>query len=140
MAATHKAVYCYPLAHYEYWKGELPGRELPTAIFGENFMIDACWPENSVHLAAREFSVGSAEVIVTQPRLPCYKLGIRFESALHGETVPRQQRPDRFLPWRTREGEVGAGDDIAVLARDPQGVSIAEITGQMSQKDTASKT
>ena len=121
----HKAVYCYPLAHYGYWKGELPGRELPTAIFGENFTIDGLL-ENSVHLGDR-FSVGSAEVIVTQPRLPCYKLGIRFES---DDMVKRFLASGRtgFYLGVTREGEVGAGDEIAVLARDPQGVSIAEIT------------
>src|SRR5258708_1847950 len=79
----HKAVYCYSLAHYEYWKRELPGRELPMGMFGENFTIDdggEALPgrqgllEESVHLGDR-FSVGTAEVAVTQPRLPCYKLG-----------------------------------------------------------------
>src|SRR6202162_5881251 len=74
----HKAVYCYSLAHYDYWKKELPGRELPMGMFGENFTVDG-FLENSLHLGDR-LSVGSAEAIVTQPRLPCYKLGIRFES------------------------------------------------------------
>ena len=121
----HKAVYCYPLAHYDYWKNELPGRELPTAIFGENFTTEGLL-ENFVHLGDR-FSVGSAEVIVTQPRLPCYKLGIRFES---DDMVKRFLASGRtgFYLGVTREGEVGAGDEIAVLARDPQSVSIAEIT------------
>jgi len=70
----YKAVYCYSLAHYDYWKKELPGRELPMGSFGENFTIDGL-PEESVHLGDK-FSIGSAEVIVTQPRLPCYKLGV----------------------------------------------------------------
>jgi len=74
----HKAVYCYPIAHYDYWKGELPGRELPMAIFGENFTTDGLL-EALVHLGD-QISIGSAEVVVTQPRLPCYKLGVRFES------------------------------------------------------------
>ncbi len=121
----HKAVYCYPSAHYEYWKGELPGRELPTAIFGENFTTEGLL-ENAVHLGDR-FSVGSAEVIVTQPRLPCYKLGIRFESDEMVKLFLASGRTGFYLGV-TREGEVGAGDEIAVLARDPQGVSIAEIT------------
>jgi MOSC domain-containing protein YiiM len=122
---AHKAVYCYPLAHYGYWKGELPGRDLPTAIFGENFTTEGLL-ENAVHLGDR-FSVGSAEVIVTQPRLPCYKLGIRFES---DDMVKRFLASGRtgFYLGVTREGEVGAGDEIALLARDPQAVSIAEIT------------
>jgi MOSC domain-containing protein YiiM len=122
---AHKAVYCYPLAHYGYWKDELPGRDLPTAIFGENFTTEGLL-ENAVHLGDR-FSVGSAEVIVTQPRLPCYKLGIRFES---DDMVKRFLASGRtgFYLGVTREGEVGAGDEIALLARDPQAVSIAEIT------------
>ncbi len=78
----HKAVYCHSLAHYGYWTRELPGRELPMGMFGENFTIDAGKDgllEDSVHLGDR-FSVGTAEVAVTQPRLPCYKLGVRFQS------------------------------------------------------------
>src|SRR5213075_2031744 len=73
----NKAVYCYPVEHYEYWKVELPGRELPMGSFGENFTADG-FLEDSVHLGDR-FSVGSAEVVVTEPRLPCYKLGVRFQ-------------------------------------------------------------
>src|SRR5580765_4349959 len=68
----HKAVYCYPIEHYDYWKEALPGRELPMAVFGENFTT-AGLTEDSVHLGDR-FSIGSAQVVVTQPRLPCYKL------------------------------------------------------------------
>jgi MOSC domain-containing protein YiiM len=121
----HKAVYCYPLAHYDYWKKELPGRDLPLAIFGENFTIDGLL-ENSVHLGDR-FSVGSAEVVVTQPRLPCYKLGIRFQS---DDMVKRFLASGRtgFYLAVTREGEVGAGDGMEVIARDPNAVSISEIT------------
>ncbi|MFZ0636237.1 MAG: MOSC domain-containing protein [Candidatus Acidiferrales bacterium] len=120
-----KAVYCYPLAHYEFWKNELPGRELPLAIFGENFTTDGML-ENSVHLGDR-FSVGSAEVIVTQPRLPCYKLGIRFQS---DDMVKRFLASGRtgFYLGVTREGEVGAGDSIELIARDPNAISISEIT------------
>src|SRR5690242_14493276 len=113
---THKAVYCYPVEHYDYWKKELPGRELPFAIFGENFTAEGLL-ENSVHLGDR-FSVGSAELIVTQPRLPCYKLGVRFGS---DDMVKRFLASGRtgFYFAVTREGEVGAGDQIHLLARDP---------------------
>lgn len=84
----HKAVYCYSLAHYDFWKKELPGRELPMGMFGENFTVEdggppapdgQGLPEESIHLGDR-FSVGTAEVAVTQPRMPCYKLGVRFGS------------------------------------------------------------
>ncbi len=130
----HKAVYCYPLAHYEYWKRELPGRELPMGSFGENFAIDGTAEdgtadgmlEGCVHLGDK-FSVGSAEVMVTQPRLPCYKLGVRFQS---DDMVKRFLASGRtgFYLGVTREGEVGAGDEIQEIARDPNAVPVSEIT------------
>ena len=121
----YKAAYCYPLAHYGYWRKELPGRELPMAIFGENFTTDGLL-EDSVHLGD-QLSVGSAEVIVTQPRLPCYKLGLRFGS---DDMVRRFLASGRtgFYLAVTREGEVGAGDEMEVIARDPNGVPVTEIT------------
>ncbi len=121
----HKTVYCYPVEHYDFWRRELPGRELPTAIFGENFTTDGLL-EESVHIGDR-FSIGSAEVIVTQPRLPCYKLGVRFQS---DDMVKRFLASGRtgFYLAVTHEGEVGAGDEIKVIARDPIGVPVSEIT------------
>ena len=121
----HKAVYCYPVEHYAYWKKELPGRDLPMAIFGENFTTEGLL-EDSVHLGDR-FSVGSAEAIVTQPRLPCYKLGVRFQA---DDMVKRFLASARigFYLAVTREGEVGSGDEIKPLARDPHAVPVSEIT------------
>jgi MOSC domain-containing protein YiiM len=132
----YKAVYCYPLEHYEYWERELPGRELPMGVFGENLTVDdsprdgespgeSGLPEERVHLGGR-FEVGSAEVVVTQPRLPCYKLGIRFES---DDMVRRFLASGRtgFYLAVTREGEVGAGDEMKILSRDPKGVAISEL-------------
>ncbi len=121
----YKAVYCYPLSHYEYWKRESPGRELPMGTFGENFTIDGL-PEDSVHIGDR-FSVGSAEVIVTQPRLPCYKLGVRFQS---DDMVKRFLASGRtgFYFAVTQEGEVGAGDEVKVISREPNSVPVSEIT------------
>jgi len=120
-----KAVYCYPIAHYDHWRRELPGRELPMAIFGENFTADGL-QENSVHLGD-QFSIGSAEVVVTQPRLPCYKLGVRFQL---DDMVKRFLASGRtgFYLAVTREGEVGAGDEIKIIARDRNAVPISEIT------------
>jgi MOSC domain-containing protein YiiM len=120
-----KAVYCFPLAHYAYWKKELPGRDLPLGMFGENFTVDGPL-EDSIHLGDR-FSVGSAEVIVTQPRLPCYKLGVRFGS---DDIVKRFLASGRggFYLAVTREGEVGVGDELVPISRDPQAVPVMEIT------------
>jgi MOSC domain-containing protein YiiM len=95
------------------------------ASFGENFTTEGLL-EDSVHLGDR-FAVGSAEVVVTQPRLPCYKLGIRFQS---DEMIKRFLASARtgFYLAVTREGEVGAGDAIKLLSRDPSAVPVSEIT------------
>lgn len=127
----HKAVYCYPLIHYDYWRKELPGQDMPVGIFGENFTTDGLL-EDSVHLGDR-FSVGSAEVVVTQPRLPCYKLGVRFQS---DDMVKRffASRRTGFYLAVAREGEVGTGDEIKVVARDAIGIPVSEITRLYAEK------
>jgi len=121
----YKAVYCYPVAHYDYWTRELPGRQLPMGMFGENFTTDGLL-EDSVYIGD-QFSVGSAQVIVTQPRLPCYKLGVRFQS---DDMVKRFLASGRtgFYLAVTHEGEVGAGDEIKVIHRGPNRVPVSEIT------------
>jgi MOSC domain-containing protein YiiM len=125
-----KAVYCYPLGHYKYWKKQLPGRNLPLGVFGENFTIDfggsTGAPEDIIHIGDR-FSVGSAEVVVTQPRLPCYKLGVRFQM---DDMVKRflASRRSGFYVAVLREGEVGAGDEMKSAGQDPNAVPISEIT------------
>jgi MOSC domain-containing protein YiiM len=121
----NKAVYCYPLEHYEYWRGELPDHELPMGVFGENFTTDGL-AEDTVHVGDR-LAVGSAEVVVTQPRLPCYKLAGRF---LADDMVKRffASRRTGFYLAVAREGEVGAGDEIRVVARDPDAAPVSEIT------------
>lgn len=120
-----KAVYCYPIEHYAYWQAELGGRSLPMGAFGENFTVEG-FIEDSVFIGDR-FSVGSAEVVVTQPRLPCYKLGIRFEA---DEMVKRflDSRRTGFYVAVTREGEVGAGDAMIPVSSPRESVPVSEIT------------
>ena len=125
----YKAVYCYSLAHYDYWNKELRGQELPMGMFGENFTLDGGQDglmEESIYLGDR-FSVGTAEVVVTQPRLPCYKLGIRFKS---DDIVKRFLASGRtgFYLAVVREGDVGAGDEMKVMAQEANAVAVSEIT------------
>jgi MOSC domain-containing protein YiiM len=129
----HKAVYCYPLAHYGYWKKELPGRELPLGMFGENFTIEAgsgeavgTAGEEAVRLGDR-FAVGTAEVVVTQPRLPCYKLGVRFKADDMVKKFLMSGRTGFYLAV-TREGDVGAGDEFRLIGRDANEVPVSAIT------------
>ena len=119
-----KAVYCYPIRHYEFWKAQLPGHALPMGVFGENFSLDGL--DESVQVGDR-FSIGSAEVVVTQPRLPCYKLGMRFGM---DDIVKRFLASGRtgFYLAVTREGEVGAHDQIILLDREPESIPVSAIT------------
>src|SRR5438552_9593660 len=104
--------------------------------FGENFTADG-FLEDLVYLGDR-FSVGSAEVVVTQPRLPCYKLGIRFESDGMVKRFLASGRTGFYFAV-IREGEVGAGDEIKVIARDPNGVPVSEITRLYIRKGTRTR-
>ena len=119
----YKAVYCYPYEHYEYWKKALPYRDVPIGVFGENFTTEGML-EDTVHLGD-EFSVGSAEVVVTQPRLPCFKLNIRFEDGFMVKRFMASGRSGFYFAVK-KAGEVAAGDEFAVIARDPESISIAQ--------------
>jgi MOSC domain-containing protein YiiM len=130
-----KAVYCYPHEHYAWWTHELGGRELPLAMFGENLTTEGV-DETSVHVGD-QFSIGTAQVIVTQPRLPCYKLGIRFQSDDMVRRFLASGRTGFYLAVQ-REGDVGAGDAMTVLARDPHRVRVADITRLYVAKTFAS--
>jgi MOSC domain-containing protein YiiM len=122
-----KAAYAYPSEHYGYWREELPGVELPWGMFGENFTTEGL-DEACVSIGDR-FRIGSAEVTVTVPRMPCYKLGIKFGRA---DIVKRFLASGRtgFYFSVGREGEVGAGDEVEPLGRaEDDGVTVAEVAG-----------
>lgn len=119
-----KAVYCYPTEHYSYWQSKLPNHSLDIGVFGENFTTEGLL-EESVNVGGH-FAIGSAEVVITQPRMPCYKLGIRFQM---NEMIKLflDNRWSGFFVAVTREGEVGAGDEITKLGQAQASVSIPEI-------------
>src|SRR5881275_2050265 len=120
-----KAVYAYPSEHYPFWREELPGVDLPWGMFGENFTTEGVL-EEAIYIGDR-FGIGETEVMVTEPRMPCYKLGIKFG------------RPDiikRFLASRrtgfyfavVREGMVVTSDVIKLIGHEQQDISVADIT------------
>lgn len=121
---TDKAVYAYPSEHYSHWRDELPGVELPWGAFGENLTTEGM-SEGSLHIGDR-LSIGSGEFLVTQPRLPCFKLGIRFGRP---DMVKRFQKSGRtgFYLSVLREGSISPGDPIRVLSEARPGVTVAEI-------------
>ena len=119
-----KAVYVYPFEHYEYWAREFPGMDLPRGSFGENFTTEGLF-EKDIRIGDR-LRAGSAEFLVTQPRMPCYKLGIRFDQ---DDMVKRFLQSGRtgFYLSVLREGEVAAGDPIDFTVRSDQAVTVADI-------------
>lgn len=119
-----KAVYAYPVEHYDFWRGELPGMDLPHGVFGENLTV-AGLSEDAVHIGDR-FRIGGAELTVTQPRVPCYKLGIRFGRDDMLRRFLASERTGWYFSVR-REGEIGPGDAIERLSRDEHGVTVRDI-------------
>ncbi|MBA3350932.1 MAG: MOSC domain-containing protein [Blastocatellia bacterium] len=130
-----KAVYAYPSEHYAFWREELPGVDLPWGSFGENFTTEGLL-DRAVHIGDR-FRAGSAEFVVTQPRMPCFKLGLRFGRA---DIIKRFLQSGRagFYFAVTQEGEVAAGDAIELLARDEHGISVTEVVN-LYTKDAANQ-
>ena len=103
---------------------QLPGMDLPCGVFGENFTTTGLL-EETVDIGDR-FRIGSAEFVVTQPRMPCYKLGIRFNRS---DMVKRFLQSGRtgFYFAVLKEGEVAAGDSIEALERDEHNISVADV-------------
>jgi MOSC domain-containing protein YiiM len=120
-----KAVYAYPSEHYEYWRAELPGVDLPWGMFGENFTTEGLL-EEAVYIGDK-FRIGRTEVMVTEPRMPCYKLGIKFGRA---DIIKRflASRRTGFYFGVVREGMVGTGDAVELIGREQQEISVADIT------------
>lgn len=120
-----KAVYVYPFEHYDFWQRELPDTELTLGNFGENFTTTGL-REEEVNVGDR-FRIGNLTLMVTQPRLPCYKLGIRFGRP---DMVKRFMASGRtgFYFRVLQEGEVVAGDTLELVSRDNHNITVADIT------------
>ncbi len=119
-----KAVYVYPGEHYEYWRNELPEMEPGNSQFGENLTTEGLI-ETEVCIGDK-LRIGTAEFVVTEPRMPCSKLGIRFGRK---DILRRflQSRRSGFYMAVTKTGELGAGDGIEILSRNENKVSVTDI-------------
>ncbi len=121
---AEKAVYAYPAEHYAYWRQQLPDTAFSWGMFGENLTTMGL-EENSLFIGDR-LRAGSAVLMVTQPRMPCYKLALRFGRDDMIKRFLASGRPGFYFSVIER-GEVAAGSDIEVLSRDPSRVSVADI-------------
>ena len=120
-----KAVYAYPSEHYAFWRAEFPAMDLPWGMFGENLTTEGLL-EDAVYIGDR-FRVGQTELMVTEPRMPCYKLGIKFGRT---DIIKRflASRRSGFYFAVMREGMVSAGDALELIGREQQDISVADIT------------
>jgi MOSC domain-containing protein YiiM len=123
---ARKAVYVYPSEHYPFWRGALPDLEFPYGAFGENLTTSGLL-EASVRIGDRVM-IGTAAFVVTQPRMPCFKLVIRFGRP---DMVKRFMKSGRsgFYLKVTREGVIETGDSIALNPDPDAGPTVSEVFG-----------
>lgn len=119
-----KAVYSYAAEHYDYWRGELPSMNLPWGMFGENFTTQGLLEDN-VNIGDT-LQVGSAKLMVTQPRMPCYKLGVRFGRMDIVRRFMASGRPGIYCKV-LEEGEVVKGDKINIISKDKNNITVIDI-------------
>lgn len=131
-----KAVYAYPIEHYAYWRQQLPGRELPLGIFGENLTL-AGLTEEAAHIGD-ELRIGTARLVITQPRLPCFKLGIRFGDPAILARFLASNRPGFYLAV-LQEGEIGAGDLVERVHEDENRPTMTDLFRLMVHDKTNSE-
>jgi len=119
-----KAVYSYPEEHYYYWRKQFPNMDLGWGMFGENFTTEGLF-EDAVNVGD-QFQIGSAKLVATQPRMPCYKLGVRFGRMDVIRKFMTSGRPGIYFKVLT-EGEIKTGDKIKLIKRDKNNVTVKDI-------------
>jgi MOSC domain-containing protein YiiM len=129
----YKAVYSYPSEHYDYWRAKLNGMDLDFGIFGENLTTEDMF-EDEVNIGD-EFQIGSAKLVATQPRMPCYKLGIRFGNMDMVKKFMDSGRPGIYFKVLS-EGEIGPGDTIELIRKDENEVTVKDIVRLYVKADT----
>lgn len=126
-----KAVYTYSSEHYPYWRAEYPNKEIDYGIFGENFTTENLL-ETDVCIGD-EFQVGTAIIRVSQPRIPCYKLGIRFGRP---DIIKRFLKSGRSGIYFSvvQEGVLEAGDQVIRIKSDPDNITVSEVASLFNQR------
>src|SRR5262245_61679987 len=120
----YRAVMVYQIESYRYWEKELGRTDLVHGNFGENFTVDGL-PDDEVCIGDR-FRIGAAEFEVTQPRVTCYRVGLRMNEPRMAALLVSHHRPGFYLRV-LREGEVQAGDEIVKIGSGPEAMTVVEI-------------
>jgi MOSC domain-containing protein YiiM len=128
-----KAVYAYSREDYDFWR-EQEGIETSIGFFGENLTLEGI--DLSSALVGERWSVGSAVLEVAQPRLPCYKLGIRMGDPYFVRRFLRAQRMGAYLRI-VQEGDIGAGDAVHVTDRPGHDVTLRMMTQALDDPEKA---
>jgi MOSC domain-containing protein YiiM len=119
-----KAVYVYPAAYYALWKRELPKMDLPWGMFGENLTIEGL--DDTTVQIGDQYAIGTATLVVTQPRMPCYKLGMKFGRDTFLKQFLQSRRTGFYFSVQT-EGEIAVGDAVRLARRTSNSVTVADI-------------
>jgi ferredoxin-NADP reductase/MOSC domain-containing protein YiiM len=120
----HRAVMVYQMGAYRYWEAQLGRNDFSFGQFGENFTV-AGLPDDEVCIGDR-YRIGSALFEVTQPRVTCYRVGIRMAEPAMAALLVSHHRPGFYFRV-LEEGEVGAGDEITKVADGPERITVANI-------------
>ena len=129
-----KAVYSYPEEHYDYWHKQFPSMDLKWGMFGENFTTEGLM-EDTVNIGDH-LQIGSAKLVATQPRMPCYKLGVRFGRMEIIKRFLASCRPGIYFRV-LEEGEVQTGDKMEIVRRDKNNMKVKDIVRLYITKDHA---
>jgi MOSC domain-containing protein YiiM len=127
-----KAVYAYPGEHYAYWREQLPGVSLSWGAFGENLTLEGV-SEAEVRVGD-VLRIGTAELVVTQPRLPCYKLNVRFGRPDMVKRFLQSGRTGFYLSVRT-EGHLAAGDAVVHTPANSSAIGVTEVVTLYLEKE-----
>jgi MOSC domain-containing protein YiiM len=119
-----KAVYSYPAEHYDYWRQVLTNTRMSWGMFGENFTTEGLM-EDAVNIGDK-FQIGSAKLLATQPRMPCYKLGVKFGRMDIIRQFLASGRPGVYFRV-LQEGKVAAGDAIQLINRNTNNITVKDI-------------
>jgi MOSC domain-containing protein YiiM len=127
-----KAVYSYPAEHYDYWRKQYPNIDIIWGMFGENFTTEGLM-EDTVNIGD-QVQIGSAKLVAVQPRMPCYKLGVRFGFMEIIRRFLSSGRPGIYFKV-LKQGEVNTGDKIEIIERDKNNVTVKDIVRLYIDRD-----